>query len=356
MHTPRLPVVDWTDAPADLNGLVRFGERQNLVSARVPSHFKRSLPRSATLIEMTQGEANIPINAMFKCGGWFQTFYFDKEKDIPPFFTSQQLPVGQGLLIIDHTQTRNTRYDSSEQAIDSKQIPLPIRQHTTLTRKTSKPLAGFEPAIPASDRPQTHALDRAATGIDKIPIRMAHLREIWNDKQMIILGACASSWPPGRSSGSSYPVPKSKGGDATTPNDHLKKASTETWQDNHLSFPRILPQQARIHVNSLSSRCSLLLVPVSILQHLGANFSQSKPHQSNSKDVIFLSLNSESGFSYSRSILIPNVNKMTYHAILTMGVQQLQVIFGNGRTNLRGWHDRLGLGANDISSAFTRNS
>ena len=34
-----LPVVDWTDAPADLNWLVRFAERQNLVSARVPSHF-----------------------------------------------------------------------------------------------------------------------------------------------------------------------------------------------------------------------------------------------------------------------------------------------------------------------------
>jgi hypothetical protein len=42
MRTPRLPVVDLTDAPADLNGLVRFAERRNLVSARVPSHFKRS--------------------------------------------------------------------------------------------------------------------------------------------------------------------------------------------------------------------------------------------------------------------------------------------------------------------------
>jgi hypothetical protein len=36
-------VVDRTDAPADLNGLVRFVERRNLVSARVPSHFTRSL-------------------------------------------------------------------------------------------------------------------------------------------------------------------------------------------------------------------------------------------------------------------------------------------------------------------------
>jgi hypothetical protein len=33
MRTPRLPVVDWTDAPADLNGLVRFAEKRNLVSA-----------------------------------------------------------------------------------------------------------------------------------------------------------------------------------------------------------------------------------------------------------------------------------------------------------------------------------
>jgi hypothetical protein len=27
--------------------------------------------------------------------------------------------------------------------------------------------AGFEPTIPVSERPQTHALDRAATGIGK---------------------------------------------------------------------------------------------------------------------------------------------------------------------------------------------
>ena len=37
MPTPRLPAVDWTDTPIDLNGLVRFRERRNLVSARVPS-------------------------------------------------------------------------------------------------------------------------------------------------------------------------------------------------------------------------------------------------------------------------------------------------------------------------------
>jgi len=36
-------------------------------------------------------------------------------------------------------------------------------QHTTLT--SSMPPAGFEPTIPGRERPRTHALDRAATGI-----------------------------------------------------------------------------------------------------------------------------------------------------------------------------------------------
>ena len=45
MCTPRLPAVDQTDAPTDLKGL----ERRNLVSACVPSHFKRSLPNFSSL-------------------------------------------------------------------------------------------------------------------------------------------------------------------------------------------------------------------------------------------------------------------------------------------------------------------
>jgi hypothetical protein len=35
--------------PANLNGLVRFAERRNLVSARLLSHFKRSLPNTGIL-------------------------------------------------------------------------------------------------------------------------------------------------------------------------------------------------------------------------------------------------------------------------------------------------------------------
>jgi len=41
MRTHRLPATDWTDTPADINGLVRVAGKPNLVSARVPS---RSVP------------------------------------------------------------------------------------------------------------------------------------------------------------------------------------------------------------------------------------------------------------------------------------------------------------------------
>ena len=40
-----------------------------------------------------------------------------------------------------------------------------LTTHSTHKRRTSIPPAGFEKATPASKRPQTHDLDRAATGI-----------------------------------------------------------------------------------------------------------------------------------------------------------------------------------------------
>ena len=53
------------------------------------------------------------------------------------------------------------------------------RQHT----QTSMPLAGFEPTIPASERPQTHALNGAATGSGKITITQNLLRKISNNRK-----------------------------------------------------------------------------------------------------------------------------------------------------------------------------
>jgi len=68
IRTPRLPAVDSTNAPADLNGLVRFAERPNLVSARVPSRFKRSL-----LLRKACGFINSETKQMFTLYHWSRT-------------------------------------------------------------------------------------------------------------------------------------------------------------------------------------------------------------------------------------------------------------------------------------------
>ena len=57
MRTPRLLAVDWTDALTDLNGLVGFGKRRNLVSARVPSRSARAITQYALTNETHKFQA-----------------------------------------------------------------------------------------------------------------------------------------------------------------------------------------------------------------------------------------------------------------------------------------------------------
>jgi len=76
MRTPRLPVFDWTDAPADLNGLVLFDERQNLVSARVPSHFKRSLQEKKVVMLLMVEKLSALIFNLNCYGVWAQNCVF----------------------------------------------------------------------------------------------------------------------------------------------------------------------------------------------------------------------------------------------------------------------------------------
>ena len=48
--------------------------------------------------------------------------------------------------------------------------------HSTHKRETSMYPAGFEPTTPASERPQTDALDHAATGISYLPFSITIIR------------------------------------------------------------------------------------------------------------------------------------------------------------------------------------
>jgi len=66
----RLPLVEWTDVSADLNGLVRFAERRNLVSASVPSHLNWSIP---TATERTTGQSRPPVT---RWPSWHNAEYF----------------------------------------------------------------------------------------------------------------------------------------------------------------------------------------------------------------------------------------------------------------------------------------
>jgi hypothetical protein len=90
-------------------------------------------------------------------------------------FMEQQPLVGQGFLIIETSRSQtppNTRHSVGLLWTSDKPDAMTSTwQHTTLRRDTtSMPAAGFEPAIPASERPQTHAFDRAATGIGRFTV------------------------------------------------------------------------------------------------------------------------------------------------------------------------------------------
>jgi hypothetical protein len=68
-----------------------------------------------------------------------------------------------------HTTVGRTPLDEGS----ARRRDLYLTTHNTHNRQTSMPPAGFEPIILVSERPQTHALDYAATGIGIINYRNA---------------------------------------------------------------------------------------------------------------------------------------------------------------------------------------
>jgi len=71
---------------------------------------------------------------------------------------AQQPLVGQGLRIT--ITLGKTPLDERS----ARRRDLYLTTHNTHNRQTSMPSSGFESAIPASERPQTYALDRVAIG------------------------------------------------------------------------------------------------------------------------------------------------------------------------------------------------
>jgi hypothetical protein len=72
---------------------------------------------------------------------------------------------GFTITLLTHTSGRTPLDEGPARRRD-----LYLTTHDTRRRQTSMPPAGFEPTVPVSERPPTHALDRKATGIGLIGI------------------------------------------------------------------------------------------------------------------------------------------------------------------------------------------
>jgi len=95
-------------------------------------------------------------------------FMHELRKDTAFFFTLvQQPPVGQGLFITEDSRSHSDTLNKVGLLWTSDQLvtETPTWQYTTLTTdKHPCLLVGFEPTVSASERPQTHTLDSAASG------------------------------------------------------------------------------------------------------------------------------------------------------------------------------------------------
>jgi hypothetical protein len=92
----------------------------------------------------------------------------------PPPPTGATAPTGPGpphypgfTITLRHTTLGRTPLDEGP----ARRRDLYLTTHITHKRQTYMPPAGFEPAIPASERPQTHALDGKATGTSQKSFR-----------------------------------------------------------------------------------------------------------------------------------------------------------------------------------------
>ena len=68
---------------------------------------------------------------------------------------------------LDHTQRRTTFGRTPLDEWSARRRDLYLTTHNIHNRQTSNSPVGLEPTISAAERPQTYALDRAATGIVK---------------------------------------------------------------------------------------------------------------------------------------------------------------------------------------------
>ena len=95
----------------------------------------------------------------------FPKYYSPANFSPPPWHCGPTRAMAYSLLrFLDHKQRRVTVGRTSLDEWSARSRDLYLTTHNTRKKQTSMLLAGFESEIPASERPKTHTLDRAATG------------------------------------------------------------------------------------------------------------------------------------------------------------------------------------------------
>ena len=98
---------------------------------------------------------------------------------------------------LDHTQRRTTVGRSPLDEWSARRRDLYLTTHNTHNRHLSMPPAGFEPTIPAGERPQTYASDHAATGTGEclytIYINFSHQIAVGNSNSVVFLNQKAKT-------------------------------------------------------------------------------------------------------------------------------------------------------------------
>jgi hypothetical protein len=82
------------------------------------------------------------------------------------------------LFSLDHTQTHTTVGRTPLDEGSARRRDLYLTTQTLYKTNIHAPPVGFEPTIPASARPQTYALDRAATGTGVLNFKCSHDRTV----------------------------------------------------------------------------------------------------------------------------------------------------------------------------------
>ena len=114
-------------------------------------------------------------------GKWRTVFFLSFGATAPPWARASSFT-----RFLDHTQRLTTVSRTPVDEWSARHRDLYLTTHNTHNWQTSTPSVGFEPTISAGERPQTYALDRAATGTGD--------ERYWVDKIMTLYNLSITHW------------------------------------------------------------------------------------------------------------------------------------------------------------------